>query len=55
MNVKRLLVICYDLPEGFTTVAYLYPGEDAWRDPHGGTFSPGEQTQLFNVAAGHVH
>ena len=52
MNVTKLKLVCDDLPQGFTTLAYLYPGEAAWRDPHGGDFTAEEQRQMFGVAEG---
>mgnify|MGYP001572418878 CR=1 FL=1 len=54
MKVTKLKITAADpatMP-GFALIAYMYPGETEWRDPHGGTFSSEEQRQLTTVARG---
>lgn len=56
MNVTKLKIVCADpaVMPGFALIAYLYPGETEWRDPHGGTFTAEEQVQFHGVATGFI-
>lgn len=48
MNVFKLQIL-----DSGGVVAYLYPDEQLWCDPFGGTFSDEEQSQFGTVARGH--
>ena len=54
MNVTKLKIVCADpaVMPGHALIAYLYPGETEWRDPHGGTFSADEQRQFGFICTG---
>jgi len=49
MNIFKLQI----LDNSGGVVAYLYPDEQLWRDPFGGTFSDEGQSQFGTVARGH--